>query len=152
MTRKKSLEELIEQLGLVIEDEGFPRIASRIYALLLVEDEPFTFDALVDRLQVSRGSVSGGTRMLEREGILERTTRGGDRRDYYRLDSRRHVRLLERHLERRDRWYKAVQDCFESLPAGMPTARRRLEKSLRFQDLLRTGVRTALEAWSDEEE
>lgn len=89
----------IERLGLVFEEsERMPRIASRILGLLLLTPDECSIDEMAERLAVSRASISVDARRLEECGVVERVTRKGDRRDYYRIAPDHYTRGLERRL------------------------------------------------------
>jgi DNA-binding transcriptional regulator GbsR (MarR family) len=91
---------LIERLGLVFEEsDRMPRIASRILGLLLLTPGECSIDQMAERLQVSRASISVDARRLEECGVVERITRKGDRRDYYRIAPDHYSRTLERRLK-----------------------------------------------------
>lgn len=77
--------DFIEAMGLRMEEDGLPRIAGRIYGLVLLREGPFSLDDLTEQLDVSKTSASTNARLLERMGILVRTSRPGDRRDFYRM-------------------------------------------------------------------
>ena len=64
--RVKQQKELIETIGLLYDKKGFQPIAGRIIALLTVMDkELFTFDEIVQELQISKSSASNTLRILE---------------------------------------------------------------------------------------
>ncbi|MBM3459569.1 MAG: MarR family transcriptional regulator [Armatimonadetes bacterium] len=63
---------------------GINRTMGQIHALLYISPSPLTADALMQRLQVSRGNVSMSLRSLEEWGVVQRLTFTGDRRVYYR--------------------------------------------------------------------
>ena len=88
----------VERAGLLGERDGLPRIAGRILGLLLVSPEPLALDAIAERLEVSKASVSTDARRLEERGLLERVGRPGDRKDYYQIAPLHHVRTLEQRL------------------------------------------------------
>jgi DNA-binding transcriptional regulator GbsR (MarR family) len=76
----------VEQIALMMEADGLPRMAGRIYGWLLLCDPPYQSATDLARvLQASKGSVSAMTSLLIRAGLAERLGRPGDRRDYYRL-------------------------------------------------------------------
>ena len=75
----------VERMGRVTANEGVPRIAGRIFALLLVSEHEVSLDEIAARLGASKGSVSPDARFLEQRGLLELVRRPGDRRDYYRV-------------------------------------------------------------------
>ena len=75
-----------EQFGLFFEQNGLPRMAGRIFAWLLVADDPLqSMSDLAEALQASKSSISTTTRLLIRLGLLERVSLPGHRRDYYRV-------------------------------------------------------------------
>lgn len=89
----------IERLGLLFEEtEGMARIAGRIVGLLLLTPGECSIDEMAERLAVSRASISVDARQLEQCGIVERVTRKGDRRDYYRIAPDHYARALERRM------------------------------------------------------
>jgi len=124
--------EFIERLGVATEAEGLPRIAGRLMALLLLLDRACTLDELTRRLGVSHGSVSTNTRLLESLGVVERASRPGDRRVYYRLGSDPYGRLLEGSVRRMRRIAGIVEDARRALPREMTGARSRLAEMGRF--------------------
>src|SRR5690349_5908934 len=75
----------IEQMGLSAETGGLPRIAGRLFGLLLLSPGPRSLDEIAAALGVSKGSVSTDARLLLRHGWLRRVSRPGDRRDYYEM-------------------------------------------------------------------
>ena len=62
---------------------GLPRSVGEIYGSLFCAQEPTTFDALVERLQISRGSVSQGLKVLRQLGAVKVHYIAGSRKDHY---------------------------------------------------------------------
>jgi HTH-type transcriptional regulator, glycine betaine synthesis regulator len=62
---------------------GLPRSLGEIYGLLFMAPEPLTFDQLVSRLRISKGSVSQGLKTLRAFGAVKLSYVPGDRRDHY---------------------------------------------------------------------
>ena len=68
-----------------MESFGLPRMAGRVFGALLVADPPEqTAEALAETLRASRGAISGATTLLETMGLIDRTRKTGDRKDYFR--------------------------------------------------------------------
>lgn len=110
--------EFVEALGLILQTEGFPRIAGRLLGIFVLRGGPLSFQELCDALQVSRGSVSTNTRLLESLGAVERITVAGERQDYFRLADTPYERMaagqVERARQARDRLRKgrdALENC-----------------------------------------
>ncbi|MEU2796823.1 MULTISPECIES: MarR family transcriptional regulator [unclassified Streptomyces] len=76
----------VEDAAISLERQGLFRMAGRVLAWLLICDPPEqTAGDLVEVLQASKGSVSAATRFLVPSGMVERISRPGERRDYYRI-------------------------------------------------------------------
>ena len=57
-------------MGVALESDGLPRIAGRIFGLLLVSEDARSLDDLAAELRVSKGSVSTNARLLEQRGLV----------------------------------------------------------------------------------
>jgi DNA-binding transcriptional regulator GbsR (MarR family) len=62
---------------------GLPRSVGEIYGSLFCAENPLTFDGLVARLQISRGSVSQGLKVLRQLGAVKVHYIAGSRKDHY---------------------------------------------------------------------
>jgi DNA-binding transcriptional regulator GbsR (MarR family) len=62
---------------------GLPKSIGEIYGMLFLSDEPLAFDDLVNRLGISKGSVSQGLRALRQIGAVREAPNGNGRRTYY---------------------------------------------------------------------
>lgn len=86
--RLKKQKELIEHIGRQNEREGFQPVPARIMGLLMVMDkEEYTFEEIVEEMQISKSSVSTALKNLEIRGIIEYITYPGDRKRYFRFVS-----------------------------------------------------------------
>ena len=86
--RIKKQRELIERIGRNNERDGFQPVTARILGLLMVMDkEEYTFDEIVDEMQISKSSASNALRNLELRGVIEYVTYPGDRKRYFRFVS-----------------------------------------------------------------
>ncbi len=76
----------IEEVSVLFEQSGVPRMAGRILGWLLICDPPHqTSEQLVVGLQASKGSISTMTRLLIQIGFIEKIGLPGHRRDYFRV-------------------------------------------------------------------
>lgn len=134
----------VEQLGLIYQSEGMPRIAGRIIGLMILNARPFSFDELSKALKISRGSVSTNTRMLESFGVLTRVSMPGERQDYFKLSKRPYSQMLERQLEKTRRVRDQVAEARDRIPEDHAIARARVDELIRFYDVVTQTTETAL--------
>lgn len=119
-------ERFIEQMGLVSQAEGLPRIAGRLMGLMVFDGRAFSFSELADELQISRGSVSANTRLLEERGVIERITKPGERQDYFQLADNPFEALLHQLSNKATRAREAIGKTVDALPPSQVETRKRL--------------------------
>jgi DNA-binding transcriptional regulator GbsR (MarR family) len=148
-----ALREFIEQMGLKTEAEGLSRTAGRLFAYMVVVRGPCTAEELSDSLSMSRGNVSMTTRLLESKGLLERTTRPGDQRIYYRLPDDPYQNLLVGNLERRRTLREVVATARATLERdgadAPPGTLERLRVFESYYDLVTANLEDLLVRWRD---
>ncbi|MEE4198564.1 MAG: hypothetical protein V2I54_13050 [Bacteroidales bacterium] len=94
--RLKKQKDLIEEIGIYFDKEGFQPIAGRILGLLMVMDkERFTFDEIVEELQISKSSASITLRNLEMRGDIEYITLPGERKRYFQINRKDPLSVIE---------------------------------------------------------
>ncbi len=82
--REFEVKRFIEEVGLLFDMGGLPRMAGRILGWLLICNPPHqSTGELAEVLQASKGSISTMTRLLIQAGLVERISLPGDRRDYF---------------------------------------------------------------------
>ncbi len=90
----------VEEVGLLFETTGLPRMAGRVFGWLLISNPPHQSPGeLATVLQASKGSISTMTRLLEQIGIIERVSLPGQRRDYFRIKLNAWSELSKRRME-----------------------------------------------------
>ncbi|MBN2274359.1 MAG: MarR family transcriptional regulator [Bacteroidales bacterium] len=96
--RIKRQKELIEAMGTYFDKDGFQPVAGRILGLLIIMDkERFTFDEIVEELQISKSSASNAIRMLEIRNFIEYITKPGDRKRYFQIRKFDKFSLIDEH-------------------------------------------------------
>ena len=145
-TERDAATDFIEQMGLMAESDGMARIAGRIIGLLLLSEAPCDLESIAERLQVSHGSVSTNTRMLEQMGIIERMTAPGDRRVRFRIGADPAGQMLQRDLQRQQRMDALVQATLEALPSDA-VGRRNLEGMHVFHTMAIRRAQEMLAEW-----
>jgi DNA-binding transcriptional regulator GbsR (MarR family) len=149
MSKEKVSAEFVERMGLAAEAEGLPRIAARLFALMLIDGGPRTADEIAEMLQVSRGSVSTNTRLLEARGIIERFTQPGDRVHYFRIADDPFGKKFEHFPEHVRRFRSIVADALQSLPDDMTEAKDRLMEASEFAEFAIEISESNLRAWRE---
>jgi DNA-binding transcriptional regulator GbsR (MarR family) len=105
----------VARMGESTEQDGFPRIAGRLFGYLLLSEQPCCIQELADALGVSKASVSIDARRWLDHGVLERVTRDNDRRDFYQIAPDFFRRLLQYRLERWENAHGAVTEALSRL-------------------------------------
>jgi DNA-binding transcriptional regulator GbsR (MarR family) len=135
----------IEQMGLDMQADGFPRIAGRLMGLLVFDGTPYSFSDLANELQVSRGSISANTRLLLDKGVIDRVAKPGDRQDYYQIGDNPYANMLRRISERAARTSDMVGRVVQSLPRDEEQRIVRLRRHSAFFAALSHGFMSASE-------
>nr|WP_241664423.1 MarR family transcriptional regulator [Ningiella ruwaisensis] len=137
-----TIEHFIEKMGLIAQADGLPRIAGRILAVLVIYDEPHSFTDLTEKLAVSRGSISTNTRLLVNLGLIERSTKKGERQDYFVLRENPYTSLMQG-IEARTQEARALLKATKSdLPDVLEGAQTRLSQMLDFYNKFSEAVKS----------
>jgi len=97
--RIKKQKELVEAVGQTYAKKGLPHTTGRILGLLTIMDkEQYTFDEIVEELQISKASASNSLRMLEMKNVIQYNTVPGDRKRYFRLRKQERFALIDEHV------------------------------------------------------
>jgi hypothetical protein len=76
--------QFVEEMGQFLASLGMTPMAGRMWGLLLICDPPEQTAAdIAEALHASRGAISGTARLLGNAGLIRRTTRPADRREYF---------------------------------------------------------------------
>jgi DNA-binding transcriptional regulator GbsR (MarR family) len=142
-----AVQQFVERMGLMMEADGLPRSAGRIFGFLLLAESPFSLDEMAEKLQVSKASVSTNARLLEQAGLLERSSAPGDRRDFYRMRPDAWEQMLRVARRRWESMQAALAEGEASLPEEMTVARGRLAEAGRFHEFLLGEGDTLLARW-----
>jgi len=80
---------MLDGLGQLADYLGFSKVMGQLYGTLLMNDGPLSLDDLMERLDISKASVSMNMRSLEMLGIVRQVwVRGGSgRRKYYEAET-----------------------------------------------------------------
>lgn len=93
---EKVQDAILEKVNHICREFGLNNIMAQLYALLYLSDKPVSLDDMVDRLKISKGSVSVNIRALERYGATKRVWVKGSRRDHYEAETNISKVILDR--------------------------------------------------------
>jgi DNA-binding transcriptional regulator GbsR (MarR family) len=137
----------IDRLGDAAEADGLSPIAGRLFALLMLAAEPQSLDELAEALGVSKASVSTDARRLLDRGIVERTRRTGDRRDFYELAPDFFARVIRARVARWRRIQQLVGDVRVDSTVLSSAANERFDAVDAMQSAVIDRVDEALAEW-----
>jgi len=142
----------VEEVGIVFEQTGLPRMAGRILGWLLISDPPHqSTDQLVEALMASKGSISTMTRLLIQIGLIERLSLPGVRHDYFRLRPDAWQHMIRRGLEDEIRMVRQLAERgLELLADKTPLTRKWLEEMRDVYTFLEREFPVLLERWEEE--
>ena len=116
----------IEEVGVVFEQTGLPRMAGRIFGWLLISAPPYQSSAeLAEVLKASKGSISTTTRLMIQIGLIERFVIPGVRHDYFRLHKEALQRIIEHGLEDEIKMLQSLSEHGLELLKGESSERRK---------------------------
>ncbi len=83
---RQAQEEFISSWGQMGSTWGISRTMAEIFALLYITGDELCTDDVMERLEISRGNASMSLRALVDWGIVSKTHRRGDRKEYFRAE------------------------------------------------------------------
>ena len=112
----------IEGLSHISRFWGLPKGVGALFAVLYISPAPLSLDELVNQSGLTKGAVSTNVRALARMGLVHRSTKLGDRKDYYEAetDFYKAIRAIlgERQNREFDRAIKSVRETLDKLAAA----------------------------------
>ncbi|HET8784178.1 MAG TPA: MarR family transcriptional regulator [Candidatus Limnocylindrales bacterium] len=123
----------VEEMGQMLASYGMTPMAGRMWGWLLICEPPEqTAAEIADALHASRGAISGTARLLATSGMIRRTTRRGDRREYFSAPPE----TFEAFLTSAGRIYRQFREMaergLEAIADRPPESRARLQE---FRDV-----------------
>lgn len=85
-TLREAQDRFIATWGQMGSAWGISRTMAEVHALLFIEGDPLCTDDVMERLEISRGSASMSLRALVEWGVVSRTHKRGDRKEYFSAD------------------------------------------------------------------
>jgi len=122
-------QDFVEGLSQISRFWGFPKGMGAIFAVLYLSPDPLPLDEIVTQTGLTKGAVSTEVRALARLGLVHRSTKLADRKDYYEAetDFYKSIRsiLKERQNTEFDRAIASVKETLQRLEAGTTSAQER---------------------------
>jgi DNA-binding transcriptional regulator GbsR (MarR family) len=115
-------QDFTEGLSQISRFWGFPKGMGAIFAVLYISPSPLSLDEIVQQTELTKGAVSTEVRALARLGLVHRSSKLADRKDYYEAetDFYKSIRsiLKERQNTEFDSAVRSVRETIEALESG----------------------------------
>jgi len=125
-----------EVIGHLMEFWGFKAVMGRIWGVLYLAPEPLSAAELGERLALSTGAISMALGDLQKWGVVKKTWRPGERRDYYEPETSIWKMVSRVFRERELTYVKEAISAFEAglkqIAAARPRATPEQKKRLKF--------------------
>jgi predicted transcriptional regulator len=115
----------VERMGGALTAAGLPRLPSRVFAALVVDDDGrMTSAELAETLAVSPAAVSGAVKFLGQIGFLHRERERGSRKDVYVVDDDAWLGAMMRKDQTYAPMMTALAGALDGLGPDAPAAHR----------------------------
>lgn len=110
----KAQDIFVEKVNQVCGKFGLNNVMAQLYAILYINARPMSLNEMVERLNVSKGSVSVNIRALERYGAVRRMWVKGSRKDYYEAESDISKVIIERVKSMASRTLSEIEEMLDA--------------------------------------
>jgi len=118
-------QDFTEGLSQISRFWGFPKGMGAIFAVLYLSPTPLSLDEIVHETGLTKGAISTEVRTLARMGLVHRSSKLADRKDYYEAESDFYTSirsiLKERQNSEFDSAIRSVRETLEKLESGSVT-------------------------------
>jgi len=115
-------QDFTEGLSQISRFWGFPKGMGAIFAVLYLSPSPLSLDEIVQQTGLTKGAISTEIRALARMGLVRRSSKLADRKDYYEAetDFYKSIRAIlnERQNNEFDSAVRSVRETLEKLESG----------------------------------
>jgi DNA-binding transcriptional regulator GbsR (MarR family) len=115
-------EDFTQGLSQISRFWGFPKGMGAIFGVLYLSPAPLSLDEIVQQTGLTKGAVSTEIRALARMGLVHRSSRLGDRKDYYEAETDFYASirsiLKERQNSEFDRAIRSVRETLATMEAN----------------------------------
>lgn len=136
-----------ERFAQIMVEYGMPRMASRVYAALLVSDSgKLSAAELAERLEVGAPAISGAVKYLVQVRLVERGREPGSRHDFCRIHEHTWSHFVSQSDPMLARVQAGAEEGLALLGLDSP-AGRRLEETGRFFAFIREEISQSMAKW-----
>lgn len=144
----------VEKMGIFLEKMGYSPMASRVYALLLVAEPPYMdFYAIQEFMKASKSSISNALKILQSTGIVDYITFSGDRKRYFRINTKRWFQMIKEREAKGDEMNVMLEEVLAMRKDSKDLAfNEDLQKIVDFQVYMTKGMHDLIEKWEAKQE
>jgi len=117
----KTQDMFLEKINQICREFGLNNIMAQLYAVLYFSDRPLSLNDMLERLRISKGSVSVNIRNLERYGAAKKVWMKGSRRDYYEAERDLSTLLMDRVKSMAKKRIDSISEMMNSARASLNT-------------------------------
>jgi DNA-binding transcriptional regulator GbsR (MarR family) len=118
-TITKIKQDFTEGLSQISRFWGFPKGMGAIFGALYLSPSPLSLDEIVQETGLTKGAISTEIRALARMGLVHRSSKLGDRKDYYEAEADFYAAirsiLRERQNSEFDRAVRSVKETLKTM-------------------------------------
>ncbi len=145
------MKQFIEDVGILYEEMGLPRMAGRIFGWLMVCEPAYqSAEELAENLEASKGSISSMTRLLIQMGLVDKIGLPGKRETYYRIKPGSWSELVRTRLYYITATRKLADRGLELTRGRSAESRKRLKELRDFHSFLEREIPALLERYDRE--
>jgi len=144
-------QQVVERLGIRLEQTGFRPIEGRIFALLLLSDPRHkSMDEIQTYLSASKSSVSTALKNLTRLHLIEPITFSGNRLRYYRINMTGYLNRSKRRMKGLDSMNELLNEVIElRAEEGDQDFITDLQEMLAFNLFISRSAKRILREWEE---
>jgi DNA-binding transcriptional regulator GbsR (MarR family) len=142
----------VEEVGLMFELAGLPRMSGRIFGWLLISNPPQqSHSEIAEVLQASKGSISTMTRLLIQIGLIERVSLPGERRDYFQIKPNAWSQMTKQRMAQITAFRQLAEKGLDLLKDTSPRLQQRLQEMRDIHAFLERELPLLDERWEAEQ-
>jgi DNA-binding transcriptional regulator GbsR (MarR family) len=127
-----------EVIGGLMEFWGFKAVMGRLWTILYLSPEPLAAATLSEKLSLSTGAISMALTDLQKWGVVKKSWRPGERRDYYEAETSVWKMVTRVFRERELQFVRTAIEAFEGARKQIAAARAKAstdeKRRLKFID------------------